>query len=173
MHYFMAPVMRLPLQSIVARNVEPVEAGVITIGHIKGGFTYNVIPGSVSMQGTARWFKPEVGDLLESRFLAMVPRIAEAFGATAEAKFLRAYPATINEAESTKLAVKAAEAVAGPDRVREFAKPTMGAEDFAFMLNAKPGSYIMLGSGRTASDPSLHHPKFDFNDAVLPVGASW
>ena len=161
------------LQSIVARNVEPVEAGVITIGHIKGGFTYNVIPGSVSMQGTARWFKPEVGDLLESRFLAMVPRIAEAFGATAEAKFLRAYPATINEAESTKLAVKAAEAVAGPGRVREFAKPTMGAEDFAFMLNAKPGSYIMLGSGRTANDPSLHHPKFDFNDAVLPVGASY
>ena len=161
------------LQSIVARNVEPVEAGVITIGHIKGGFTYNVIPGTVSMQGTGRWFKPEVGDLLESRFLSMVPKIAEAFGATATAEFKRAYPATINDAASTQLTIKAAEAVAGAARVKHMEKPTMGAEDFSFMLNAKPGSYIMMGTGRTANDPSLHHPKFDFNDEMLPMGASY
>jgi amidohydrolase len=161
------------LQSVVARNVEPVEAGVLTIGHIKGGFTYNVIPGTVTMQGTGRWFKPEVGDLLENRFLSMVPKIAEAFGATATAEFKRAYPATINEAESTRLTIKAAEAVAGAARVKHMEKPTMGAEDFSFMLNAKPGSYIMMGTGRTANDPSLHHPKFDFNDEMLPTGASY
>ncbi|RVT95512.1 amidohydrolase [Rhodovarius crocodyli] len=161
------------LQSIVARNVEPVEAGVITIGHIKGGFTYNVIPGTVTMQGTGRWFRPEVGDLLESRFLSMVPKIAEAFGATATAEFKRAYPATINDAASTQLTIKAAEAVAGAARVKHMEKPTMGAEDFSFMLNAKPGSYIMMGTGRTANDPSLHHPKFDFNDEMLPMGASY
>ncbi len=161
------------LQSIVARNVEPVEAGVLTIGHIKGGFTYNVIPETVIMQGTGRWFLPEVGDLLERRFLTMVPTIAEAFGARATAQFLRAYPATINEAESTRLTIPAAEAVVGKGRVAMFPKPTMGAEDFSFMLNERPGSYIMLGAGRTGSDPSVHHPKYDFNDDILPIGASY
>jgi hippurate hydrolase len=161
------------LQSIVARNVEPVEAGVITIGHIQGGDTWNVIPESVLLRGTARWFRPDVGDLLEARFLQFCTGIATAFGATAEASFHRSYPATVNETESTRLAVRAAEAVAGTGRVVEMPKPTMGGEDFSFMLNEKPGSYIMLGGGRTANDPTLHDPRYDFNDAILPVGASY
>ena len=161
------------LQSIVARNVEPVEGGVITIGHIKGGHTYNVIPEQVSMLGTARWFAPEVGDLLEKRFLETVNGIAAAFGATAEAKFIRLYPATINEVTSVHLAADAARAVQGEARVQPLPKPTMGGEDFSFMLNAKDGAYLMLGGGRSAQDANVHHPKYDFNDDILPVGASW
>jgi hippurate hydrolase len=119
------------LQSIVARNVEPVEAGVITIGHINGGHTFNVIPENVRMLGTARWFAPEVGDLLERRFKETVTGIATAMGATATAEFARAYPATINEVESVHLAAKAARAVQGEARVLPMPKPTMGGEDFS------------------------------------------
>jgi hippurate hydrolase len=161
------------LQSIVARNVEPVEGGVITIGHINGGHTYNVIPSEVRMLGTARWFAPEVGDLLERRFLETVQGIAAAFGATAEARFIRLYPATINEVASVHLAADAARAVQGEQRVVPMPKPTMGGEDFSFMLNAKDGAYLMLGGGRGADDAQVHHPKYDFNDDILPVGASW
>ncbi len=161
------------LQSIVARNVEPVEAGVITIGHIQGGHTWNVIPESVLLRGTARWFRPEVGDLLEHKFKEIVTGVAAAFGAQAVARFERAYPATVNDPESTQLTLPAARAVAGEGKVQELPKPTMGGEDFSFMLNAKAGSYIMLGAGRTGNDPQVHHPKYDFNDAILPVGASY
>ena len=161
------------LQSIVARNLEPVEAGVVTIAHIAGGHTFNVIPETVVMQGTARWFEPEVGDLLERRVREIATGIGTAFGATVEVMFQRAYPATVNEAESTRLARDAALAVAGPDRVHEMPKPTMGGEDFSFMLNVKDGAYLMLGGGRTESDPQVHHPLYDFNDEILPVGASY
>ncbi|MDT8265448.1 amidohydrolase, partial [Roseomonas sp. DSM 102946] len=120
------------LQSIVARNVEPVEAGVVTIAHITGGHTFNVIPEVVRMQGTARWFKPEIGDLLERKVREIAGGIAAAFGASAEVDFQRAYPATVNEAESTRLAARAAAAVVGEGRVIEVEKPTMGGEDFSF-----------------------------------------
>ena len=161
------------LQSIVSRNVEPVEAGVVTIAHIEGGHTFNVIPETVRMRGTARWFKPEVGDLLEQKVRALASGIATAFGATAEVTFSREYPATINENESADLARAAAEAVVGESRVAEMPKPTMGGEDFSYMLNERPGAYLMLGGGRTGSDPQVHHPKYDFNDAILPLGASY
>jgi len=161
------------LQTVVARNVEPVEAGVITIGHIQGGHTYNVIPETVHLLGTARWFKPEVGDLLERKFHEIVRGIALAFGATATSDFARAYPATVNEAESTGLAARAAAAVAGEARTQVMEKPTMGGEDFSFMLNERPGAYLMLGGGRGPNEAQVHHPRYDFNDAILPIGASW
>ena len=161
------------LQSIVARNLDAADAGVVTIGHISGGHTYNVIPETVKMLGTARWFLPEVGDMLEAKFKALVIGIAASFGATATAEFLRAYPATVNEAESTQLARRAALAVAGEARVAYMPKPTMGAEDFAFMLNAKPGAYLMLGGGKTGHEAGVHHPLYDFNDDILPIGASY
>jgi hippurate hydrolase len=161
------------LQSIVARNVEPVEAGVVTIGHIEGGHIHNVIPETVLMRGTARWFRPEIGDMLEAKVRALATGIATAFGAEAEVKFIRLYPATVNEEASTDLARVAAATVVGEARVIHMEKPTMGGEDFSFMLNEKPGSYLMLGGGRTGNDPQVHHPKYDFNDAILPVGASY
>jgi hippurate hydrolase len=163
----------MALQTIVSRNVEPVEAGVVTIGHIQGGHTFNVIPESVRLRGTARWFKPEVGDILENQVRALATGIAAAFGATAEVRFSRDYPATVNDADATVVARAAASAVVGDGRVVEMEKPTMGGEDFAFMLNEKPGAYLMLGGGRTPNDPGVHHPKYDFNDAILPVGASY
>ncbi|WP_237217536.1 M20 aminoacylase family protein [Falsiroseomonas oryziterrae] len=161
------------LQSVVARNVNPLEAGVITIGHFTGGHTFNVIPESVKLQGTARWFLPEVGDLLERRFHEIVTGIAAAMGCTATASFTRSYPATVNEAESTELAARAARVVVGEARTRPLPQPTMGGEDFAFMLNEKAGAYLFLGGGRGEGEAMVHHPKYDFNDEILPVGASW
>jgi len=160
------------LQTIVARSIEPVECGVVTIGHINGGHIYNVIPEKVRMLGTARWFTPQVGDQLEAGVRRLATGIAASFGAKAEVMFDRAYPPTVNDAEATELAVRAARAVAGEARVVAMEKPTMGGEDFAFMLQVMQGSYIMLGSGR-GDDPMPHHPKYDFNDDVLSLGASY
>jgi hippurate hydrolase len=160
-------------QSIVARNLEPLESGVVTIGHISGGHTHNVIPESVLLQGTARWFKPEVGDLLEQKVRDLATGIATAYGATADVRFTRLYPATVNEESSTELARRAAAAVVGEPRVVFMEKPTMGGEDFSFMLNEKPGAYLMLGGQRAPGDANVHHPKYDFNDEILPVGASY
>ncbi len=161
------------LQTIVARNIKPTEGGVVTIGHINGGHIYNVIPETVRMLGTARWFKPEVGDKLESGVRRLATGIAESFGAHADVVFDRAYPATVNDPEATQMTLAAARAVAGEQRVEPLDQPTMGGEDFAFMLQAKQGSYIFLGGGRDPNDFRVHHPRYDFNDAILPVGASY
>ena len=160
------------LQTIVARSIDPVECGVVTIGHISGGHIHNVIPETVRMLGTARWFAPEVGDRLEAGVRRLATGIAESFGAQADVVFDRAYPPVVNDAAATDLTIRAAATVAGDARVGEMAKPTMGGEDFAFLLAAKQGSYIMLGTGR-GNDAMPHHPKYDFNDEVLAVGASY
>ncbi len=161
------------LQSIVARNVEPMQGGVVTIGSIQGGHIYNVIPETVRMMGTARWFKPEVGDILENGVRRLATSIAEGFGAVAVVRFERTYPATVNDPTAMALARHAAETVQGEPRVRHMAQPTMGGEDFSFMLNACQGAYIMLGAGRGPDEAMVHHPKYDFNDDILPVGASY
>ncbi len=160
-------------QSIVARTLRPTDAGVVTIGSIQGGQIYNVIPETVRMLGTARWFKPKVGDQLEQGVHRLATSIAEGFGARAEIEFKRMYPATVNNSEAMAMAREAAEAVVGEARVEPMDQPTMGGEDFSFMLNAKQGSYIMLGARRSPDDAMVHHPRYDFNDALLPVGASY
>ncbi len=160
-------------QSIVARTLRPTDAGVVTIGSIQGGQIYNVIPETVRMLGTARWFKPKVGDQLEQGVRRLATSIAEGFGARAEVEFKRMYPATVNDPEAMAMAREAAEAVAGEARVEPMDQPTMGGEDFSFMLNAKQGSYIMLGARRSPEDAMVHHPRYDFNDALLPMGASY
>jgi hippurate hydrolase len=161
------------LQSVVARNVNPLESGVITIAHIEGGHTFNVIPESVRLRGTARWFLPAVGDLLEQKFQAIVTGIATAMGGSATASFHRAYPATVNEAESTGIAAQAATTVVGEAKSLPLPQPTMGGEDFSFMLNECPGAYLFLGGGKGSGDAMVHHPLYDFNDEILPIGASW
>ncbi len=161
------------LQTIVSRTIEPIEGGVVSVGHISGGDAYNILPERVTMRGTARWFKPSVGDAIEAGMNRIVHGIAASFGATAELNFFRHAPATINDEDATTLTVTAARAIAGEAQVRHMRSPTMGGEDFAFMLNAKQGSYIMLGGGRGSDDPLLHHPRYDFNDEVLPIGASY
>ena len=161
------------LQTVISRNMEPIQGGVVSIGHISGGDAYNILPERVVMKGTARWFRPEVGDVIEKNVRRLVTGIAESFGAKAEISFSRHAPATINDVDATELAVSIANAVAGEARVKHMPAPTMGGEDFAYMLNEKQGAYLMLGGGRGPDEPLLHHPKYDFNDAILPVGSSW
>jgi amidohydrolase len=161
------------LQTIVSRTIEPIEGGVVSVGSINAGEAYNILPERVVMKGTARWYRPEVGEQIETGLKRLVNGIAESFGATADVRFFRHAPATVNDAEATVLARDAALSVAGTDAVREMRAPTMGGEDFAFMLNAKQGAYLMLGGARGKDDPLLHHPRYDFNDEILPIGASW
>ncbi len=161
------------LQSVVSRNVGGADAGVVTVGHISGGHAHNVIPQTVRLLGTARWFAPEIGDVLESGVRRVATGVATSFGANAEVRYERTYIATVNEEAATALTVKAAAAVTGEARVAPMPKPTLGGEDFSFMLAAKQGSYIMLGGGRSESEPMLHHPRYDFNDEILPIGASY
>ena len=160
-------------QSIVARTISPMHGGVVTIGSIQGGHTQNVIPETVHMLGTARWFEPSVGDALERGVVHLAHHVAEGHGAAASVTFERAYPATVNDPGAMALARTAAAAVAGEQRVEHMNVPTMAGEDFSFMLNAKPGAYIMLGAGRGGDDAMVHHPKYDFNDDILPIGASY
>ena len=161
------------LQSIVARNVSPLQGSVVTIGSIHGGNAHNVIPETVRMLGTARWFDPAVADALEHGVLRLSRGIAESFGATANARFDRIYPATVNDADAMSMARAAASTVVGDNRVEEMEFPTMGGEDFSFMLEAKQGAYIMLGTSSGNNDAGLHHPRYDFNDDALPTGASY
>jgi len=161
------------LQTIVSRSIDPIEGGVVSVGQISGGDAYNILPERVHMKGTTRWFKPSVGDAIEDGIRRLTTGIAASFGASAELTYNRHVPATVNDADATDLAVRAARTIAGEAQVRHMHSPTMGGEDFAYMLEAKKGSYLMLGSSRGKADPLLHHPRYDFNDAVLPVGASW
>jgi hippurate hydrolase len=161
------------LQTIVSRNMEPIQGGVVSIGHISGGDAYNILPERVVMKGTARWFRPQVGDIIEQGVHRLATGIAESFGAKADVRFSRHAPATVNDEDATTIAVAAAETIAGTGKVEHMPLPTMGGEDFAYMLEAKQGAYLMLGGGRGKDEPLLHHPKYDFNDGILPVGSSW
>jgi hippurate hydrolase len=161
------------LQTIVSRNMEPIQGGVVSIGHISGGDAYNILPERVVMKGTARWFRQEVGDVIESGVRRIATGIAEAMGASAEVRFSRHAPATVNDADATEFAVGIASAIAGEGKVTQMPAPTMGGEDFAYMLNEKKGAYLMLGGGRGPNEPLLHHPQYDFNDEILPIGSSW
>ena len=161
------------LQTIVARTIDPVERAVVTIGHINSAGAVNVIPNTVHMLGTARWYNSRVGDQIEGGILRLAAGIAESFGGKADVAFERVCPPTINDADATALSRCAAAAVVGETHVTPMLHPTMSGEDFAFMLNAKRGSYILLGSGRGQMDPTPHQPDYDFNDEVLPIGASY
>ena len=161
------------LQSIVGRNVDPLDAAVVTIAHIHAGTTFNVIPETARMLGTARWLRAETGDLIERRMTQIVNGIAALHGCTASMIFQRAFSVTVNHAEENALARRAAETVLGQERVTTLPVPTMGSEDFGYMLERRPGAYVMLGGARTNDDPGLHHPRYDFNDEILPLGASY
>jgi len=158
------------IQSIVSRNVDPLEAAVITVTLFQAGTTDNVIPQTAILRGTARSLTPKVRDLVESRLQQMVPAIAQAHGATAKLTYRRDYPVTRNHEEQTVFATSVAGEIAGPERVNDRAPPVMGAEDFSYMLEARPGAMIFVGNGDTAG---LHHPRYDFNDEAIPVGTSY
>jgi hippurate hydrolase len=158
------------LQSVVARNVDPLHAAVISICVVQAGTAENIIPQTARLRGTARSFIPELRDLLERRVGEIVEGTGRAHGATARLTYRRGYPVTRNHEEQTAFAASVAAEVAGNDRVDTDMAPVMGAEDFSYMLQARPGAFIFIGNGDSAG---LHHPAYDFNDEAIPVGTSY
>ena len=161
------------LQSIASRNVDPLESVVISVTQIHGGDTNNVIPDSVWMEGTTRCFKPEIRDWLKPSMQRVIDGVAATYGATVEFDYLRRYPATINHEAETVIAAKIATEVAGEARVNTNTAPVMGGEDFAFMLEKVPGCYLFIGNGAGEGACMVHNPHYDFNDEILPVGATY
>ncbi len=161
------------VQSIVARNVNPLDEAVVSICALQGGdlAAMSVIPRHVTLVGTVRTFRAEVQALVEKRLNHIVQSVAQAFGATAELEYERIYPATINTPQAAHYAAEVAVELVGDGSVVRNLPPSMGAEDFAFMLQAKPGAYLRLGQG-SEGGCFLHTPRYDFNDTVLPLGAA-
>ncbi len=163
--------MMIALQSIVARTVDPIESAVVSITALHtGGDAFNVIPQTVRLKGTVRTLSAKVQDLVEGRIAEIVEHTARAFGARATLDYRRNYPVTINSDAQTAFAADVASAISGATQVNREVAPLMGAEDFSFMLNARPGAMIFLGNGDTAG---VHHPAYDFNDEAIPAGCSY
>ena len=161
----------IALQTVVSRNMHPLDGAVISVTQVHGGDTYNVIPEEVVLRGTTRSFKPEVQDLIEGNMRRVAEGVAGSLGASLRWRYERRYPPTVNSPGETEVAAGAAgEVVGAQNLVREFT-PSMGSEDFAFMLQAKPGCYILIGNG--VASAGLHNPHYDFNDEILPIGASY
>ena len=160
----------LALQTVVSRNLHPCESAVVSVTQIHGGEAWNVIPDDAVLRGTIRSFKPEVQTLVERSVERLCAGIASAFGAQIDVRFDQRYPPTINSPMETELCRQAAAALLGEDKLRQNELPSMGAEDFAYMLQARPGCYVWLGNGPGTGGCSLHNPHYDFNDAILPIG---
>jgi hippurate hydrolase len=159
------------LQTIASRNVDPLASVVVSVTQIHGGDAWNVIPEQVSLRGTVRSFDPQVQELAETNLGRIAKGVAAAHGAEAAIRYERRYPATVNSQAETRHAAHIAAQVVAADNVVNDVAPCMGSEDFAFMLQNKPGSYVWLGAGE--NHPNLHSPHYDFNDEILPVGASY
>lgn len=168
-------------QTIITRNKNPLDAGVLSITQIHGGSATNIIPDEAAMVGTVRTFTTEVLDLIEQRMRTIAEHTAAAFDAQVDFQFKRNYPPLINHAEETAFAVEIMQSVVGAEHVDTQVEPTMGAEDFAFMLQKKPGCYVFIGngngehrhSGHGLGPCNLHNPSYDFNDELLPIGATF
>ncbi len=158
------------IQSIVARNIDPLEAAVVSICQFQAGSADNIIPQTARLSGTARSLTPEVQDIVEARVREVVEGTARLYGAKVKLVYKRDYPVTRNHAQQTAFAAGVAAEVVGRERVDADAPPVMGAEDFSFMLNARPGAFIFVGNGDSAG---LHHPSYNFNDEAIPVGTSY
>jgi amidohydrolase len=158
------------VQSIVARNVDPLKAAVVSICMFQAGHTDNVIPQTAKLRGTARSLSPDVRDLIEKRLHEVVEGTARLYGATAKLTYHRGYPVLENHEPQTAFAAQVAGEIVGKDKVETAMAPVMGAEDFSYMLQARPGAFIFCGNGNTAG---LHHPAYDFNDDAIPVGTSY
>jgi hippurate hydrolase len=160
----------LALQSIVARNVDPVQSAVVSTTIIKGGSAHNIIPMHVELSGTVRALDPEVRLQVKSRLISIAETVAAGFGAKAEVDYRDGYPVTMNAPDQTAFAVNVAQNLVGDERVDANTEPSLGGEDFSFMSNARPGAFIFVGNGDTAG---LHQDQYDFNDDVIPYGCSY
>jgi hippurate hydrolase len=169
------------LQTILTRNKKPIDAAVLSITQIHAGDTTNVIPDTATLGGTVRTFTTEVTDLIETRMREIAQGVAATFGASADVQFVRNYPPTINSTAEALFCAQVAASIVGPENVTANSEPTMGAEDFSFMLLEKPGCYVFIGNGDGAhrrnghglGPCNLHNPSYDFNDDLLPLGATF
>lgn len=161
------------VQSIVSRNVRPVDGAVISLCAMQAGDLHamSVIPGKATLVGTVRTFDPDVQDMVERRLTELCSAVALGFGATATVRYERIYPATINSAREAMFAADVAEGLLGAEHVVRDMEPSMGAEDFSFMLQVKPGAYMRIGQGGEGSC-MLHNSRYDFNDEILPLGSA-
>ncbi|HYW63603.1 MAG TPA: M20 aminoacylase family protein [Bradyrhizobium sp.] len=157
------------LQAVVARSVDPLESAVVSMCEFHAGNARNVIPQTAELRGTVRTLKPEVRQLVERRVREIVSGVAQMTGAKIELQYQRGYPVTVNDAVQTEIAIRVAKEVAGDANVHEMA-PMMGAEDFSYMLEARPGAFIFCGNGDSAG---LHHPAYNFNDEAIVYGTSY
>ncbi|WP_321955436.1 M20 aminoacylase family protein [Paraburkholderia bannensis] len=169
------------LQSIITRNKKPLDTAVLSITQIHAGDAVNVVPNTAWLAGTVRTFTTETLDLIEARLRKIAESTAEAYECSVEVSFLRNYPPTVNSSAEAQFAAEVMRDVVGADRVDDHVEPTMGAEDFSFMLLEKPGCYAFLGNGdgghrdagHGAGPCMLHNASYDFNDQLLPVGSSY
>jgi len=163
------------VQSIVSRNVSPIDTAVVSLCAMQAGNpgAMSVIPAHATLVGTVRTFRPATQDLIERRLNEMIPTLAAAFGAKATLKYERVYPATINHDVESEFAMEVAESLVGRGNVVRNLDPSMGSEDFSFMLQAKPGAFARLGQGGAEGGCFLHNSTYDFNDAVIPLGAGF
>lgn len=160
-------------QSIVARNLQPTSGGVISITRMVGGSAYNVIPDSVSLHGTIRSLNEAERVLLKQRLQQLVEHTAQALNASATVRYLEGYPATLNHAANAEVCYQVTRALVGEANVQWNPPPSMGAEDFGYMLQHRPGAYIWIGNGTLEESRALHNPYYDFNDSILPLGAEY
>jgi hippurate hydrolase len=163
----------LALQTIPSRNVDPVDSAVISIGFMRGGSAYNVIPDELHIGGTVRSFRPEVRELLERRIGEVAQGAAALHGASAELEYRRGYPPTINHADEASFAADVAAEICGEEQVNRNVAPSLGGEDFSYMLQARPGAMLWLGNGPGEGGCLLHNARYDFNDSAIPVGVSF
>ncbi len=162
------------LQGIVSRRTDPLDSAVISICQFHAGSADNVLPNEAELRGTVRTLKPETRDLMEKLIGQVAEATALAHGATAEVRYVRMYPPTVNHPAQTERAALATAKVLGEAGVRRDVLPVMGGEDFSFMLLARPGCFVMMGqAGKDKGAVPVHHPRYDFNDEMLPIGASW
>jgi len=166
------------LQSVVARNVAPLNSAVVSITMVNAGTVSNVVPDDMQLTGSLRYFSKEVGDEVKDKIKNIVEGVSHSMGASATFESVSNYPATINTPKHAEVCANAAAMIVGENNVLRNEQPTMGSEDFAFLLNASEGAYIWIGNGLVPEDSPkggclLHNTQYDFNDEILPIGASY
>ena len=170
---FTAAEIIVALQTIVARNTDPLHSAVVSVTMMAAGEASNIIPETASLKGSARAFTADMRDLIETAVGRIASGVAQAHGASAEVSYQRGYPATVNHPEETGIAARAAALAVGEANVARDFPPMMGSEDFSYMLQAVPGCYVFIGNGEGDSHPMCHSPRYDFNDDILAAGASY
>jgi amidohydrolase len=163
----------MSLQTIVSRNIDPIDSTVVTVGFFKAGSAYNVIPGEAHIGGTTRTTSPENRALVKRRIEEICEGAAKMYGVKVAMEHKPGYPPTVNNPERARFAIEVAAGVCGEANVRDNTRPSMGAEDFSYMLEKVPGAMVWLGNGGGAEAVSLHNSRYDFNDMAIPFGVSF